>query len=134
MLRLSCPCFCKSLGHNHSTSFTNLFAAKLNRVSRYPVLLAVDDFQALYCKTAYRDPHFVPIKPYHLSIPRLLLEYASGRKSFVSFSAFSVFISFKKAPDIGSDIQGSWCYLRCYHLVRSMLPNTERTTRSSRHR
>ncbi|KAF8320510.1 hypothetical protein F5887DRAFT_1216802 [Amanita rubescens] len=28
--------------------------------------IAVDDFQALYCKTAYRDPFFNPIRPYHL--------------------------------------------------------------------
>jgi small subunit ribosomal protein S29 len=54
------------------------------------VLLAVDDFQALYCKTLYRDSNFGTIKPYHLSMPRLILEYASGRKSFVrSLEAYS---------------------------------------------
>lgn len=51
---------------------------------RHPVLLAVDDFHALYSQTMYRDPHFQPIKSYHLSMPRLLLDYASGRKTFVS--------------------------------------------------
>lgn len=51
--------------------------------TRYPVLLAVDDFQALYCKTSYKDGQFSAIKSYHLSMPRLLLEYASGKKSFV---------------------------------------------------
>jgi len=55
---------------------------ELGRQTTYPVLLAVDDFQALYCKTAYRDPHFRPIKSYHLSMPRLIMEYASGKKSF----------------------------------------------------
>ncbi|KZT25215.1 hypothetical protein NEOLEDRAFT_1162888 [Neolentinus lepideus HHB14362 ss-1] len=55
---------------------------ELEKQTSYPVLLAVDDFQALYCKTAYRDPHFILIKPWHLSMPRLLLEYASGKKSF----------------------------------------------------
>ncbi|KAF8346806.1 mitochondrial ribosomal death-associated protein 3-domain-containing protein [Amanita rubescens] len=43
---------------------------------------AMDDFQALYCKTAYRDPFFNPIRPYHLSMPRLIMEYASGRRFF----------------------------------------------------
>ena len=35
-------------------------------VAIHPVLLAVDEFQALYGKTAYCDPHFVPIHSYHL--------------------------------------------------------------------
>ncbi|EKM84200.1 hypothetical protein AGABI1DRAFT_52006 [Agaricus bisporus var. burnettii JB137-S8] len=48
----------------------------------YPVLLAIDDFQALFNRTSYRDPHFKPIASYHLSMPRLLLSYASGRRSF----------------------------------------------------
>ncbi|KZP11108.1 hypothetical protein FIBSPDRAFT_871879 [Athelia psychrophila] len=47
-----------------------------------PVLVAIDDFQALYGKTKYRDPQFEPIKSYHLSTPRLLLDYASGKKTF----------------------------------------------------
>jgi len=55
-------------------------------VVRYPVLLAVDQLQALYGKTSYRDQHFVPIHSYHLSMPRLILEYASGVRSFVSFN------------------------------------------------
>lgn len=48
-----------------------------------PVLLAVDDYQALYCSTNYRDQQFAGIKSYHLSIPRLLLEFASGKRYFV---------------------------------------------------
>ncbi|KAF8961983.1 mitochondrial ribosomal death-associated protein 3-domain-containing protein [Flammula alnicola] len=48
----------------------------------YPVLLAVDEFQTLYGKTEYRDPHFVPIHSYHLSLPRMIMEYASGKRSF----------------------------------------------------
>jgi len=48
----------------------------------YPVLLAVDNFQALYCKTKYRDPQFHTIRPYHLSMPRLIMEFASGQRSF----------------------------------------------------
>lgn len=49
------------------------------------MLLAVDDFQALYCDSTYRDPLFARIKSYHLSMARLLLEYTSGKKAFVSF-------------------------------------------------
>ncbi|KAL0953378.1 hypothetical protein HGRIS_004618 [Hohenbuehelia grisea] len=55
---------------------------ELGSQTKYPVLLAVDDFQALYCKTAYRDPHFASIRPYHLSIPRLITEFACGSRSF----------------------------------------------------
>ncbi|KAJ3506132.1 hypothetical protein NLJ89_g7035 [Agrocybe chaxingu] len=50
----------------------------------FPVLLAVDEFQALYGKTAYRDPHFSHIHSYHLSMPRLIMEYACGKRQFNS--------------------------------------------------
>lgn len=74
---------------------TSVFASSCPRLrdtdngrsfNRRPVLLAIDDFQALYCQTSYRDPHFVHIRPHHLSVPRLLLEYASGKRQFVSAS------------------------------------------------
>ncbi|KAG6864016.1 hypothetical protein C0991_001083 [Blastosporella zonata] len=55
---------------------------ELSAQTRHPVLFAVDDFQALYCRTAYRDPHFVPIHSFHLSLPRMILEFASGKRSF----------------------------------------------------
>ncbi|KAF8835956.1 hypothetical protein BDN67DRAFT_912078 [Paxillus ammoniavirescens] len=55
---------------------------ELETQTTFPVLLAVDDFQAIYCKSTYRDPHFSAIQPYHLSMPRLLLEYASGQRKF----------------------------------------------------
>jgi small subunit ribosomal protein S29 len=57
---------------------------------RVPVLLAVDDFQALFTKTAYKTPQFQSIRAWHLSMPRLILEYASGRKLFVSYSLIRV--------------------------------------------
>ncbi|KAI0918027.1 hypothetical protein AcW1_007009 [Taiwanofungus camphoratus] len=59
------------------------FMSELSRQSAYPVLLAVDDAQALFCTTMYRDPHFRAIMSQHLSVPRILLEYASGHKSFL---------------------------------------------------
>ncbi|KAM6496503.1 mitochondrial carrier protein [Amanita muscaria] len=54
---------------------------ELGQQIKYPVLLAIDDFQALYCKTAYKDPFFTTIRPYHLSMPRLIMEFASGKRS-----------------------------------------------------
>ncbi|KAF8493178.1 mitochondrial ribosomal death-associated protein 3-domain-containing protein [Russula emetica] len=54
----------------------------LGKQTRVPVLLAIDDFQALFTRTAYKTPHFQKIRAWHLSMPRLLLEYTSGQKSF----------------------------------------------------
>ncbi|KAG8896630.1 37S ribosomal protein S23 mitochondrial, partial [Tulasnella sp. 417] len=57
-----------------------LLMQELGKQTTYPVLLAVDDFQALYNKSVYRDPQFKPVSSYHLSMPRLILEYASGKR------------------------------------------------------
>ncbi|KIO19963.1 hypothetical protein M407DRAFT_11128 [Tulasnella calospora MUT 4182] len=57
-----------------------LLMEELGKQTQYPVLLAVDDFQALYNKSVYRDPQFKAISSYHLSMPRLILEYASGKR------------------------------------------------------
>ncbi|KDR70846.1 hypothetical protein GALMADRAFT_810886 [Galerina marginata CBS 339.88] len=54
----------------------------LDQQEAYPVLLAVDEFHSLYGQTKYRDPQFQHIQSYHLSLPRLIMEYASGRRSF----------------------------------------------------
>ncbi|THH32059.1 hypothetical protein EUX98_g2144 [Antrodiella citrinella] len=64
------------------TVLSNLFA-ELAQQSTIPVLLAIDDIQSLYNHTTlYKNPMYENIKPYHLSVPRLLLEYASNKKSF----------------------------------------------------
>ncbi|KDQ13080.1 hypothetical protein BOTBODRAFT_133998 [Botryobasidium botryosum FD-172 SS1] len=55
---------------------------ELGKQTKYPVLLAIDDVQALYCTSKYRDPQFNYIKGFNLSMPRLMLEYAGGMKSF----------------------------------------------------
>jgi len=73
------------VGLKDRTSAPTVLAAlleALGKQTRAPVLLAVDDFQALFTKTAYKSPHFQTIRAWHLSMPRLLLEYASGRKAF----------------------------------------------------
>ncbi|KAJ7632787.1 mitochondrial ribosomal death-associated protein 3-domain-containing protein, partial [Roridomyces roridus] len=54
--------------------------AEMGRQTVFPVLIAIDDFQALAGRSLYRDPHGRFIRPHHLGLPRLLLEYASGRK------------------------------------------------------
>lgn len=64
--------------------FPPVYPSELNCLFRYPVLLAVDDFQALYRTSQYRDSDYNRIQSFHLSIPRLLLEYAGGFKPFVS--------------------------------------------------
>ncbi|KAF8738924.1 DNA-(apurinic or apyrimidinic site) lyase, partial [Rhizoctonia solani] len=58
------------------SSTTNVLRNK----NRHPVLLAIDDFQALFCMSRYRDPQYQLIYSHHLSLPRLILEYASGKR------------------------------------------------------
>ncbi|KZT07490.1 uncharacterized protein LAESUDRAFT_698797 [Laetiporus sulphureus 93-53] len=55
---------------------------ELSRQSKYPVLLAVDDIQGFYRYSTYRDQHYHCIMAHHLAIPRMVLEYAGGKKSF----------------------------------------------------
>lgn len=55
-----------------------------DRYCRVPVLLAIDDMQALFQTSHYRNPAFERVEAYHLSLPRLVLEYASGRSVLVS--------------------------------------------------
>lgn len=50
------------------------------------MLLAIDEFEALYSDSKYKTPAFHTIKAWHLSMPRLLLDYVSGKKSFVSLN------------------------------------------------
>ncbi|RXW16060.1 hypothetical protein EST38_g9796 [Candolleomyces aberdarensis] len=68
---------------------------ELEGQTKFPVLMAIDDFQSLFHDTAYRDPFFRPIKSHHLSLPRLILEYASGKRNF----AKGAFLSALTASD-----------------------------------
>lgn len=54
------------------------------RRCRYPVLFAVDDVQALYAATKYKNPQFETLQSYNFSVPRLALNFLSGRKNLVS--------------------------------------------------
>ncbi|KZP01712.1 hypothetical protein CALVIDRAFT_532488 [Calocera viscosa TUFC12733] len=53
---------------------------QLGRQTEFPVLIAVDDYQCLYVESVYRDPQFFPIRAYHLSVPRMVLEFAIGQR------------------------------------------------------
>ncbi|KAG9097962.1 37S ribosomal protein S23 mitochondrial [Ceratobasidium sp. UAMH 11750] len=52
----------------------------LSEQTKYPVLIAVDDFQALFCMSKYRDPQYELIFAHHLTLTRIILEYASGER------------------------------------------------------
>lgn len=67
---------------NVATSVLRQTLDILGKQDKVPVLLAVDDFQALYRPSSYRDPQYRHIQALHLSMPRLILEYASGQASF----------------------------------------------------
>jgi len=49
-----------------------------------PVLLAIDEIQALFCKSEVRTPDYKILESYHLSTPKLALDFLTGKKSFVS--------------------------------------------------
>ena len=48
-------------------------------------MLALDDAQCLFAPTSYVDPSYKTLEPHSLAVPRLLLEFVSGTKSFVRF-------------------------------------------------
>lgn len=49
-----------------------------------PVLLAIDDCQSLFATTSYVDPSYNAIGSFSLVVPRMLMEFASGQRQFVS--------------------------------------------------
>ncbi|KAJ9097737.1 hypothetical protein QFC21_004775 [Naganishia friedmannii] len=53
----------------------------LGSQSEVNVLLAVDEAQALFMISEYRTPDYTLLESYALSVPRLLLDYISGRKT-----------------------------------------------------
>ncbi|KIM88314.1 hypothetical protein PILCRDRAFT_814211 [Piloderma croceum F 1598] len=96
--------------HSVAPTILSTLLSVLGKQTSRPVLLAVDDFHSLYCKTMYRDPHFGRLRPHHLSVPRLLLEYASGKKSFsrgaflgaisTSHTSFPISLELREALDL----------------------------------
>ncbi|GAA5982282.1 hypothetical protein JCM10908_004813 [Rhodotorula pacifica] len=49
---------------------------------QYPVLLAIDHAQSLFSMTAYTDPSYERLHPYHLVVPRMLLDFTAGQRNF----------------------------------------------------
>ncbi|WRT63202.1 uncharacterized protein IL334_000105 [Kwoniella shivajii] len=54
----------------------------LEQQTQFPVVWAIDEAQTLFKTSQYRTPEYTPIEPYHLSSPRLALDFISGRRSF----------------------------------------------------
>ncbi|KAK4686765.1 small subunit ribosomal protein S29, partial [Tremellales sp. Uapishka_1] len=72
------------LGRDESISVAVLevVISSLASQTQYPVLVAIDGVDALFRKSAYRSTDYSLLEPYHLSVPRLMLEYLSAEKSF----------------------------------------------------
>ncbi|KAF9045743.1 hypothetical protein BDZ89DRAFT_942526 [Hymenopellis radicata] len=77
---------------------------ELQAQEQHPVLLAIDDFQALFARTLYLDPHFTAIQSYHLSMPRLLMQFASGQRSFGRGAVFGALTTTNSQFPISNDV------------------------------
>ncbi|WVR03081.1 hypothetical protein IAU60_000070 [Kwoniella sp. DSM 27419] len=54
----------------------------LEQQVQFPVIWAIDEAQTLFTTSKYRTPGYDAIEPYHLSTPRLALDFIAGRRSF----------------------------------------------------
>ncbi|GAA5876703.1 hypothetical protein JCM3774_005920 [Rhodotorula dairenensis] len=64
---------------------TAVFEAVMEELSEQkhrPVLLAIDHAQSLFSITSYTDPSYERLHPYHLVVPRMLLDFAAGQRNF----------------------------------------------------
>ncbi|CAI2166825.1 9531_t:CDS:10 [Funneliformis geosporum] len=59
-----------------------IFMEEIGNNSEYPVLLAVDEVNAFYTNSEYRDVDDSLLEVNRLSLPRTILEYFSGKKDF----------------------------------------------------
>ncbi|WWC57585.1 mitochondrial 37S ribosomal protein mS29 [Kwoniella dejecticola CBS 10117] len=81
--------------------------AVLEKQTQFPVLWAIDETQTLFTTSQYRTPEYQPIEPYHLSTPRLALDFISGRRSFAKGTVLSALsLSDPKNPLSPSLISG----------------------------
>ncbi|GAA5917401.1 hypothetical protein JCM6882_000846 [Rhodosporidiobolus microsporus] len=68
---------------------TSVFEAVMEELSvqkQRPVLLAIDDAQPLFTTSHYVDPSYHAVETFSLAVPRLLLEFVSGQRSFAQGS------------------------------------------------
>ncbi|KAK1921388.1 mitochondrial ribosomal death-associated protein 3-domain-containing protein [Papiliotrema laurentii] len=63
----------------------------LAKQTQSPVLFAIDEVNALFSKSVYRSPEYELLEAYHLSTPRLALDYLSGRKAFARGMTLSTY-------------------------------------------
>lgn len=55
------------------------------------MLFAIDEVHALFTMSEYRTPTYELIQSYHLSTPRLALDYLTGRKTFARGMTLSTY-------------------------------------------
>ncbi|WWC67298.1 mitochondrial 37S ribosomal protein mS29 [Kwoniella pini CBS 10737] len=81
--------------------------AVLEKQTQFPVIWAIDEAQTLFTTSQYRTQEYTPIEPYHLSTPRLALDFVSGRRSFAKGTVLtSLSLSDPKNPLSPSLIDG----------------------------
>lgn len=61
----------------------------LGKQTSIPVLWAIDEVQALFTTSDVRTPDYSVLESYHLSTPRLALDYLTGTKAFVRLPLLS---------------------------------------------
>ncbi|GBB83598.1 hypothetical protein RclHR1_01030013 [Rhizophagus clarus] len=61
-----------------------IFLEEIGNNQEYPVLLAVDEVNAFYTDSEYRDVDDTLLESNRLSLPRAILEYFSGKKDFTN--------------------------------------------------
>ncbi|GEM07620.1 mitochondrial carrier protein [Rhodotorula toruloides] len=57
---------------------------ELTAQKQKPVLLAADECEGLFVRTKYVDPSYRKLEPFHLVIPRMLLDFMAGLRQFAS--------------------------------------------------
>ncbi|GAA6020905.1 hypothetical protein JCM10207_003183 [Rhodosporidiobolus poonsookiae] len=68
---------------------TSVFEAVVDELAAQkerPVLLAIDDAQPLFATSHYVDPTYQSIETFSLVVPRLLLDFISGQRTFATGS------------------------------------------------
>ena len=80
----------KSADHPAQQLAFELVLRSLAEQKDVPVLVAIDDVQALFAMSWYRDPDFRPMRSFELAVPRALLAFLqSGVKSGAVLTATS---------------------------------------------
>ncbi|KAJ7022680.1 mitochondrial ribosomal death-associated protein 3-domain-containing protein [Mycena alexandri] len=71
----------QTIDHALAPALLDALLTELSSQTQFPVLLAIDDFQALAAgRSGYRDAQYKSIRPHHLGMGRVLLEFAGGRR------------------------------------------------------